>query len=148
MNPSSDGWIKKLLKEESKHGSSLKHDNFILYKSLRDCGFIYGNNVCAISNHLRKFDYTTEELSKINLVLALYVVHKNSNNNSDFVDSCISFYSKINVYKSSFIKDLLFDKKSVAFLEKIIHNRIQFDDNILTKNFSYYMLMYWLLKNI
>ena len=44
MNPSANGWIKKLLKEVAKNNSYLNLEGETFYSALRDCGFIYGSN--------------------------------------------------------------------------------------------------------
>ena len=41
MNPSAQGWLKKLLKEISVQQAFLKCDTIEFYKDLRNCGFIY-----------------------------------------------------------------------------------------------------------
>ena len=42
--------------------------------------------------------------------------------------------------KTSFFQNILRVKKLNAKLEKIIHKRIQIDDNIITKNFNYFVI--------
>ncbi|WP_136481948.1 LETM1-related biofilm-associated protein [Cognatitamlana onchidii] len=140
MNPSSTGWIKKLLNELQKSDLTLHVDQDIFYDSLRDCGFIYGTNLDVVLKVFPKKDLTEEEICKINLVLALYFVHKNRKTEQPFVENVIDFYEHINEIKTSFFQDLLSDKKSNEQLEKIIHKRIQIDPNILTKNFNYFVI--------
>jgi hypothetical protein len=54
MNPSANGWIKKLLKEIDENNAFLKLDPIAFYDALRTCGFIYGSNVEVIANTLPK----------------------------------------------------------------------------------------------
>lgn len=140
MNPSSTGWIKKLLNELLKNDLILNFNKEAFYNALRDCGFIYGSNLNVVSQIFEKKGLTEDELCKINLILALYYTHKHSNAKLTFVESVIGFYETINEIKSSFFKDLLGEKKSSEQLEKIIHKRIQIDANILTKNFNYFVI--------
>ncbi|MDG1728810.1 MAG: LETM1-related biofilm-associated protein [Algibacter sp.] len=140
MNPSSAGWIKKLLKEIGANSRFLKYDEELFYDSLRACGFIYGSNLDVVNQVIHKKDLTEEELCKTNLCLALYYTYYNSHCKTSFVESVNSFYASINDIKTSFFKDLLGEKKSSEQLEKIIHKRIQIDANLLTKNFNYFII--------
>ena len=140
MNPSSAGWIKKLIKEIDKNNLFLKLDEETFYGALRSCGFIYGSNLDVVAQVIDRDDLTEDELCKTNLCLALYYTHANSKQNIPFVDSVISFYSEIDDIKTSFLKGLLGGKKSNEQLEKIIHTRIQIDANVLTKNFNYFII--------
>lgn len=140
MNPSAQGWINKLLKEVDKNDSFLNHEEGKFYSSLRSCGFIYGSNLDVVTLVIKKTDLTEEELCKTNLCLTFLYTHANSNTKLSFIDSVINFYTDINELKTSFFQDLLGDKKSSEQLEKIFHKRIQIDDNILTKNFNYFIV--------
>jgi hypothetical protein len=134
MNPSGRGWITKLLKlikADHKEGfDSLE----ILYLKLRDVGFLYGSNVATLDYMKDSSDYTKEERCKINLLIAFYSVHTNSETLETFETSLIDFYKEINFYESSLINDLLGEN-----LESILHKRIHIDNNILTKNFSFFV---------
>lgn len=140
MNPSAQGWIKKLLRDISENNAFLNFNEADFYDALRGCGFIYGSNLDVVLAILPKNDLTEEELSKTNLLLALYYTHHQSNTNLPFVENVINFYSEINELKTSFFKELLSGKKSSEQLEKIIHKRIQIDANVLTKNFKYFII--------
>ena len=139
MNPSATGWIKKILKQKAfiQTVESLDVDEF--YTSLRSCGFIYGNNVSVFKEIIKDSDFTTEELCKINFLITFKYIHKQSSSEVEFVESVIDFYSKINVYKASFLSDLIGEKKTSTLLEKIIHKRIQIADNIIDKSFNYFI---------
>lgn len=140
MNPSATGWIKKMLQEIAKNNSFLKEREETFYSALRDCGFIYGSNLSIVAKALNNPDFTEEELCKTNLCLTLLYAHYNLSPNIPFVDSVIHFYTSINQLKTSFFQEFLGGKKSSEQLEKIIHKRIQIDDNILTKNFNYFII--------
>ncbi|MFI1771625.1 LETM1-related biofilm-associated protein [Thalassobellus citreus] len=140
MNPSAPGWIKKLLKEVSKNDSLLNYNEASFYDDLRSCGFIYGSNLGVIGNIIAKNDLTEEELCKTNLLLAFLHAHHRSDNKTKFTDSIIAFYTAINELKLSFFHGLIGGKKSEEQLEKILHKRVQIDDNFLTKNFNYFVI--------
>ncbi len=140
MNPSSAGWIKKLIKEIEKNDLFLKYDEESFYDALRASGFIYGSNLDIVTQVIQKKDLTEGELCKTNLCLALYYTYANTNCEISFVESVISFYANIDEIKTSFFQDLLGGKKSSEQLEKMIHKRIQIDANVLTKNFNYFII--------
>ncbi|MGE5944255.1 MAG: hypothetical protein ACM31G_07945, partial [Flavobacteriales bacterium] len=138
MNPSANGWIKKLLKDVDKNNAFLQFDNIEFYDALRTCGFIYGSNVEVIANTINKNDLTEEELCKVNLLLAFFYIHKSSNSKKNFIETVVDFYKVINEHKTSFFKDFLGNKTDNELLEKIINKRIQIDTNVITKNFNYF----------
>ncbi len=140
MNPSAQGWIKKLLKEIEKKDAIFNFNEEVFYNALRNCGFIYGSNLDIVGGIIDKKDLTEEELCKTNLFLTLLYTHNKSNSNISFIDSVINFYTDINELKVSFFQELLGGKKSSEQLEKIIHKRIQIDANVLTKNFNYFII--------
>ncbi|WP_372935281.1 LETM1-related biofilm-associated protein [Seonamhaeicola sp.] len=140
MNPSAQGWIKKLLLHVSKNRAFLDLKETDFYATLRASGFIYGSNLKLVIDLDIKNVLSEEELSKTNLLLALLFTHHKSKSEVDFIDSVINFYTEINELKTSFFQELLGGKKSSEQLEKIIHKRIQIDANVLTKNFKYFII--------
>jgi LETM1-like protein len=140
MNPSANGWIKKLLKEVSLSNSFLEYPKEDFYNALRQSGFIYGSNVSIIKDFIKKKDFTPDEICKINLLLTLLHTHHNSDSTLSPISSIISFYSEIDMRKTSFFQGILKGKKSTAQLEKIITKRIQINDNIISKNFNYFVI--------
>ncbi|MEZ4802431.1 MAG: LETM1-related biofilm-associated protein [Gelidibacter sp.] len=139
MNPSADGWIKKLLKDVSKNETYLQLPVTTFYHQLKLSGYVYGNNVDVLNTVFNKNDWTEEELCKVNHVLALYYIHRREESEKDFIDNVIRFYKTVNDFKESFIQNILGKKQSYLLLESIIHKRIHIDDNLITKNFSYFI---------
>lgn len=139
MNPSADGWIKKLLKDVSKNDTYLQLPLTTFYHQLKLSGYIYGNNVNVVNAIFEKTDWTDEELCKVNHVLTLFYIYRSKSSDKDFVESVIQFYKAVDDYKESFLQGLLGKKKSFLLLENIIHKRIHIDDNVLTKNFNYFI---------
>lgn len=141
MNPSAKGWIKKLLKDHSelpKMEDTPSLDEF--YADLKRCGFIYGTNFHTLFNQVDNADYTHDELCKINLLLSFLFIHEYHQFEEDFIESVIDFYNIVDDYKSSFFEELfLGKKKSYDLLESMIHKRITIDDNVITKNFNYFI---------
>ena len=55
-------------------------------------------------------------------------------------ESLIAYYKAISNQKRSFFEELFGDKSSDSLLEKMIHKRINIDDNVITKNFNYFLI--------
>ncbi|WP_166964949.1 LETM1-related biofilm-associated protein [Yeosuana marina] len=139
MNPSANGWIKKLITELSEKESFLQLSLNTFYKALKVSGFIYGSNVSIVNNCIEDNEYTDEELCKINLFLGFYFIHYQSKSKINIIDSIIAFYDAIDSYKASFFDGILGEKKSASLVENMINKRVHIDDNILTKNFNYFI---------
>ncbi|MFL0353672.1 LETM1-related biofilm-associated protein [Xanthomarina sp. GH4-25] len=140
MNPSASGWIKKLLKELETTSIWNHTDNQSFYDSLRESGFIYGSNVKVVKEYLDYSEFTEEEICKVNFLLALkYIFQENKTTQVDFVESVINFYIEINAYSTSIFSEILGGKKTESLLEKIIHKRIQIDDNLIDRSFNYFI---------
>jgi hypothetical protein len=106
-----------------------------VYPKLKVAGFIYGSNVSVANSIFKNQDFTQEERCKINLILALYSVYKASSNSEDtFVQHLNLFYKNIGFHKTSFISGIFGED-----VENILHKRIQIDNNIITKNFNYFV---------
>ncbi|MCF1422317.1 LETM1-related biofilm-associated protein [Mangrovimonas futianensis] len=141
MNPSSKGWIKKLTKvlgKESIDWTQKSPAQF--YDELRTCGFIYGSNIEVINNSFDFYDYTEEELCKINLALSFYYIYKDNHiTDTSFLDSVIQFYKEIDAHKPTFFTELLGELKSHALLEHILHKRVLIEDKFIGKSFNYFV---------
>lgn len=139
MNPSASGWINKLLLglNDNQKLDSIQINE--LYFDLRGCGFIYGSNQAVVNDYVLNSDLTKEEYAKVNLLIALHSAYRSVSSSDDFIESVIDFYMAIIEHKTSFFDDILNRKKSSKFLERVIHKRIQLDDNFLTKNFNYFI---------
>ena len=70
MNPSTSGWITKLLKKLSENQEFIDQTEASLYGSLKHSGFIYGNNKSLIVDFIEAQDLSDEEISKINLFIS------------------------------------------------------------------------------
>ena len=140
MNPSASGWIKKLLNILSADPALLDWTQAEFYCGLKDGGFLYGSNIDVVKQIVDKKGLTDEELGKLNLFLALYFIHDQPEQQSDTVESIIGFYKQIKVHKTTFFGKLLAGSSSTSALEKVIHKRVQIDDNFLTKNFNYFVI--------
>lgn len=140
MNPSASGWIKKLLKELDTNPIWNHTDENTFYDILRESGFIYGSNVKVLKDHFDASELTEEEICKVNFLLALkYIYEENKTSDIEFIESIINFYIEINAHSTSIFSEILGEKKTSSLLEKIIHKRIQIDDNLIDRSFNYFI---------
>lgn len=148
MNPSAIGWINKLLKNTDVLSGLKAMDLLEFYKNLRSCGFIYGSNVHVLNHLIKTNDFTSDEICKINVLLAFKYTHHVTDNSHEFIESVIDFYDAINAHKTTFFYELLGEKKSSSLLENIIHKRIQIDDTIIERSFNYFITNALLFSDI
>ena len=138
MNPSASGWIEKFCSQISKKG--LPFENYqALYDSLKDYGFIYGVNI-AITDYIEQIhNYSEDELAKVNLITGLYhVYHFNTGDVSKetFIKELLQFYKSLEIADLSLWDKLVIGKSDTSMLERLIHDRVKIDDNMLTRNFN------------
>ncbi len=139
MNPSAAGWINKLwkLSDGKVAFQSISHSTY--YHRVRHAGFIYGTNIepwlpLSIENSL-----TEEETTKLNLFLALtytYKEHFGSLDQEAVTNSILEFYKQLKAKRLTLLDKIIVGKSSTAQLEKVLHYRIQVNENVFTRNFS------------
>ena len=139
MNPSASGWIKKLINELKPYELFKDNDLEVYYRHFRDCGFIYGSNVTVVNNWTKNKDYSSDEICKINLVIALLITHTNHNTTNDFYTEVANFYNTINKERISFLQGIIGSKDVKDQAERIINKRVQIDDNLIDKSFNYFI---------
>ncbi len=147
MNPSANGWIKKLLNQVSETTYS-KTETEEFYQKLKHTGFIYGSNVKVVLDLVKPFDFSEEERCKINLLLTFYFFHHKENPNENFIEHVIRYYKSISDQKRSFFEDLFREQKPDRLLENMIDKRIHIDDNIITKSFNYFLINAFLFIDV
>ncbi|MBU2930275.1 LETM1-related biofilm-associated protein [Winogradskyella psychrotolerans] len=139
MNPSANGWIKKLLNQVSETVYS-QTETDVFYINLKRAGFIYGSNIKVVLDIIKPFELSEEERCKINLLIGFHYIYNKENTEVKFAESLIRYYKSISDQKRSFFEDLFSDKSPDSLLESIIHKRIHIDDNFITKNFNYFLI--------
>lgn len=138
MNPSTSGWIDKFYSQISKRDIPFEGYED-LYFGLKENGFIYGVNVEIITAVEKTHTYSEDELAKINLLTALYHIyyfHKPKFSNKEFITVLLNYYKELEVSDLSLWDKLFIGKSESSMLERLIHDRIQIDDNLLTRNFN------------
>ncbi|MAX70446.1 MAG: hypothetical protein CMC76_04990 [Flavobacteriaceae bacterium] len=138
MNPSTSGWIVNFCSQISKN--QLPYETYEdLYEGLKQNGFIYGVNV-GITHAIKKIHkYSEDELAKVNLITAFYHVYRYHNpyfTTEEFISKLLKFYTQLEVSDLNLWDKLVIGKSETSMLERLIHDRIQIDDNLLTRNFN------------
>ena len=141
INPSASGWIDKFFIEQkfSKETVSKTTDSF--YQKVRSTGFIYGHIIAFETvNKIETKDWFKEEISKVALLNTLYDVFcltKEEINPENFIKEAVTFYNQMNPQGFNLFKKILPKNSLSLTLEKIIDERVQTNDTIISKNFSH-----------
>lgn len=140
INPSINGWIEKCLNQ---HANKIFHyeSDEAFFVACQNSGLIYGY---VVNYHLKSevddIKWDTEEKIKVGFLftlIALYKTKKGIENGDGFIETIIQFYGQISKGKFSFMRMVLPDANSYQKLESIINERLQTNDNIVTKNFTH-----------
>ena len=139
INPSINGWIEKFIQQHAADVVTFDTDE-LFFRASQKSGLIYGY---VVNYHLKtdiddaKWD--AEEKMKVGFLatlLALFQSHK-LDSKTAFLNELLSFYDQISKGKFSFLNLVLPQSNSYQKLESIINERLQTNDNILTKNFTH-----------
>lgn len=141
INPSTSGWIDKFFAEQHFTNTMVSVDNAIFYQKVRATGFIYGHIIdFDVPNPIETKGWFKEEISKVALLNALYSVFCQSTTAIDtsiFAQRAVAFYNEMNPEGFSLLKKILPKNSTSLTLEKIIDQRVQTNDSIISKNFSH-----------
>jgi hypothetical protein len=141
INPSAIGWIDKFLVGNQEHIIDFQDDYLAFYKSCRKSGFIYGYVVdIPLNEPIDSKKWSYDEITKVgflNTLYAVFTLEYKSNSPTDFLVSLYEFYKIIQPENLNFIKKMLPESSKSARLEQIIDERIQTNQNSLSKNFSH-----------
>lgn len=140
INPSAPGWIDKYLTEEQARPCIVVNPTEY-YVALRRTGFIYGHIISIPTQVAEPIkDWLTEEVSKLALLHAMHKVYQLSipqGNSVDFVAKSVTFYNEMHPQGFSWLHLVLPNSSASGDLEKIIAERVQTNDNLISKNFSH-----------
>jgi hypothetical protein len=141
INPSINGWIDKFFVENRENFIDFQGDYLSFYESCRKTGFIYGYVVqFQLKNQLEKTKWSYDEITKVgflNTLFSVYSLEKKEVNPKDFISSVYQFYNIIQPENLNFIKKMLPESSQSSRLEKVIDERIQTNQNSISKNFSH-----------
>lgn len=141
INPSVPGWIDKFFSEQQISKMELVTENDAFYKALRKSGFIYGHIISLDTKSVIPITgWFKEEVSKVallNSLLGVYSVTKEKLNWEEFIAETVSFYNVMHPEEFNLFKKLLPKNSPSLTLEKFIDERVQTNENIISKNFSH-----------
>ena len=140
INPSAPGWIDKyFLDEKSVPKFAVNPTEF--YVELRASGFIYGHIVSiSTAEQLPLNNWLTEEISKLALLHALVGVYQLScpeGNSDEFIAKAVAYYDEMHPQGFSWLPTVLSQSSMSSQLENIIDERVQTNENVISKNFSH-----------
>jgi hypothetical protein len=141
INPSAPGWIDKFFTEQKAVKATDLGNVDLFYDKIRKTGFIYGHIISfSTEDKTNHAGWLNDEVSKAALLNALYLVFKlNTEDQSSihFLKQAVSFYNEMNPQGFTLFKKVLPTASLSSNLEKIIDDRVQTNDNIISKNFSH-----------
>lgn len=141
INPSVPGWIDKFFSEQQISKMELVTENDAFYTALRKSGFIYGHIISLDTKSVIPITgWFKEEVSKVallNSLLGVYSVTKEQLNWEEFITETVSFYNEMHPEEFNLLKKLLPKNSPSLTLEKFIDERVQTNENIISKNFSH-----------
>ncbi len=141
INPSVNGWIDKFFIEQKSSLPSKGIDSNLYYDGVRNTGFIYGHIISIFSS--QKIDSTNwlrDEISKVallNCLFRMYQLIEKEQSSEHFISKAVLFYNNMNPEGFNLLKKVLPTASNSSKLEKIIDERVQTNDNIISKNFSH-----------
>ncbi len=152
INPSAPGWIDKFFAEQQPLRLPETTEPEAFYKRIRKTGFIYGYVVSfdtpkAITTKSK----TPEENSKIAMLSTLYNVYvmaSGENSPQQFIAAAVAFYKEMNPEGFNPLRKVLPENTLSSELEKIIRERVQTNDNVISRNFSHILTNALLFEDI
>ena len=141
INPSVPGWIDKFFSEQKISEMELVTESDSFYDTLRKTGFIYGHIISLDTKSAIPIKgWFKEEVSKValfNSLLGVYVLTKQRLNWNEFIVETVSFYNEMHPEEFNLLKKILPKNSPSLTLEKFIDERVQTNENIISKNFSH-----------
>jgi hypothetical protein len=141
INPSALGWIDKFFSEQKVSEKTVSKTTDTFYQKVRETGFIYGHIITFdTENAIETKGWFKEEISKVALLNTLYrifCITADDYNSENFIKQAVSFYHQMNPEGFSLFKKILPKNSLSLTLEKIIDERVQTNDSIISKNFSH-----------
>jgi len=139
INPSINGWIEKYFNQYAYEISQYATDEDF-FVACQKSGLIYGYVVnYHLNSEIDDSKWDNEEKIKVGFLSTLLALYKTKKGNDfeEFIETIIQFYDQISKGKFSFIKMVLPESNSFQKLESIVNERLQTNDNIVSKNFTH-----------
>lgn len=141
INPSVHGWIDKYFAEQQPLSPHFYEEGLSFYTQTRATGFIFGHIISFDTEHpIGLTDRLPEEISKIgmlNSLFQLYRLIKQHNNYENFITEAVAFYNLLSPKGFNPLQKMLPASSPSSKLERIIHERVQTNEDAFSKNFSH-----------
>lgn len=152
INASANGWVDKFFTEQKPVQLPVVGYSDLFYKQIRATGFVYGHIVSFdTATPIDTKGWTSEEISKVALLNTLYSVFGMVTHESDpklFIEKAVAFYKEMNPEGFNLFKKVLPGSAISVELEKMINDRVQTNDNIISKNFSHILTNALLFEDV
>jgi hypothetical protein len=141
INPSTPGWIDKFFIEQEsiEQFELLSEQSF--YLKTRATGFIFGHIISFDTiNPISLKERLAEEISKIGMLTTLYQMYflvKQHTDKDIFINEAVSFYNLLTPKGFNPLQKMLPSSSESSKLEKIIHDRVQTNEDLFSKSFSH-----------
>lgn len=141
INPSISGWIDKFFIEQKFSTETVSKTADEFYHKVRETGFIYGHIVTFETViPIETKGWFKEEISKVALLNTLYGVFCLTNEDispDNFIKQAVTFYNQMDPQGFNLFKKILSRNTPAHTLEKIIDERVQTNESIISKSFSH-----------
>ena len=141
INPSIHGWIDKFFADKSLASQPSIADDETFYSRTRATGFIFGHIISFdVPNRIETKGILPQEISKLSMLNTLYQMYrlvKQRNDSEDFINEVVAFYSSMIPKGFNPLQKMLSNTLASSKLEKILHERVQTNEDLFSKNFSH-----------
>lgn len=141
INPSIPGWIDKFFIEQVTSEKKPPFSESSFYLSTRATGFIFGHIISFdTTNPISLKERLAEEISKIGMLSTLYQMYclvKQDTDKDKFINETVSFYNLLTPKGFNPLQKMLPSNSESSKLEKIIHDRVQTNEDLFSKSFSH-----------
>lgn len=141
INPSTPGWIDKYFHKQKFSEQTVPESSDAFYDKVRGTGFIYGHIISfETQTPIQAKGWFKDEISKVallNTLFGIFVLTKKETNSEKFISEAVTFYNQMNPQGFNLFKKILPKNNPPFALEKIIDERVQTNDSIISKNFSH-----------
>lgn len=141
INPSTPGWIDKFFHKQNSSKQAVSETSASFYNKVRDTGFIYGHIISFETQvPIQTKGWFKEEISKVallNTLFGVFILTKKEYNPDQFITDTVAFYNQMNPQGFTLFQKILPKNNPSFALEKIIDERVQTNDSIISKNFSH-----------
>jgi hypothetical protein len=141
INPSAPGWIDKFFVEQKIDQFYKNLNEAEFYSRTRATGFIFGHIVSFdTANLIPITSRLPDEISKIGLLNTLYEMYclaRNDTESNIFITEAVAFYNLLTPKGFNPLQKMLSSSSDSSKLEKIIHDRVQTNEDLFSKKFSH-----------